>query len=160
MQTSRTRSRRDVRPGAAHPVGTPTSGLSPNTGPLAAAAWLAARELCPTEPRWFVELAFDTLADDSGEAATRFLLEIYSEEWGYMFRHAGQTSWIRVTDIPFVHGRDDHGLLDATPKLRDIGRLVRSLETRFRIELPRHQPLVRTSLPNAEPVIAEWAKSL
>jgi len=152
-----------VRPLVAptHPLGSP--GLSPHTGPLAAAAWLAARELSTRDPRWSVDIVLDAAPAATFEphdASTRFHIEIYSEEWGYSFRHQRRTSWIRVTDIPFVHGRDDHQLLIDTPKLREIGKLVRTLERRYRIALRQHPPLIRTSLPNAEAVIRGWATDL
>src|SRR5688572_1964560 len=99
--------------------------MSPNTGPLASAAWLLARELFPRDPRWFVELEFVAGED------TRLVIEIYAEEWGFAFHHAGRVSWIRVTDIAFVHGRDEHELLADTPTLRDIGRLIARLERRY-----------------------------
>lgn len=159
---ARTKTRHPLRPTmtAVHPIGTP-SGLSPNTGPLATAAWLVARSLLPREPRWFVELTFEACPDAfDEEPPTSFRLEIYAEEWGYAFRHRGSTSWIRVTDIPFVHGSDDHGLLSQTPTLRDIGRFIRALEARYGIELLRHAPMVRTSLAGAETAIADWARSL
>lgn len=142
------------------PIGTP-SGLSPHTGPLASAAWLVARGLSPREPRWYVAIVLDTAVEASAEldmtTATRFQLEIFAEEWGFMFCHAGQTSWIRVTDIPFVHGRDDHALLAQTPPLREINMLVRRLEERHDIAFGR-DPLVRTSLLGAESAIADWAR--
>jgi len=163
MQRPRTRSRRNMRPlvpEVRHPIGTPP-GLSPNTGPLASAAWLLACGLTPGEPRWYVAIVLDTAGGSRGEldtaAATRFQLEIFAEEWGFMFCHAGQMSWIRVTDIPFVHGKDDHGLLGHTPPLGDIATLIRTLEERHDIAFGR-DPLVRTSLLGAEAVIADWAR--
>src|SRR4051794_31932290 len=98
-----------------HPIPTP-NGVSPNTGPLASAAWLVARGLQPKEARWFVEieLASDTGISEGTEQA-RLLLEVYAEEWGYRFQRGERVSWIRVTDVPFVHGRDDHELLQKTP---------------------------------------------
>jgi hypothetical protein len=148
-----------------HPIGTPQQGMSPNTGPLASAAWLLARNLRPHEPRWYAEVALDinrhaTLDEVDQVDATRFHLQIYSEEWGYMFTHLGRTSWIRVTDIAFVHGRDDYELLRTTPSLREIGTLVRSLEHRFAVTLPRDRPLVRTSLVAAERALREWVVTL
>ncbi len=77
-----------------------------------------------------------------------------------MFAHDGLVSWIRVTDIRFVHGRDDHMLLAETPTLREIGRLMRSLEQRHQVHLPRETATVRTSLPDADSRLREWATSL
>jgi hypothetical protein len=128
-------------------------GLSPNTGPLASAAWLVARGLFPREPRWFVEL--ELVADED----TRLVIEIYAEEWGFAFHHADRVSWIRITDIAFVHGRDEHGLLVEAPTLRDIGRLITRLERRYGIELAR-TPTIKTSLVDADATIRDWAATL
>jgi hypothetical protein len=126
-----------------------------NTGPLAAAAWLAELGLTPSEKRWFVELDVGT-----GPRSTRFQLDIYAEEWGYRFHHDGRRSWIRVTDIPFVHGADDHELLAVTPPLRNIGRVMRDLEARYEIELPRDDVSVRTNVDGAESIVRAWARML
>jgi hypothetical protein len=140
-------------PSDRHPIGTPR-GTSPNTGPLAAAAWLLARGLFPRDPRWFVEVELVAGED------TRFVIEVYTEEWGIAFHHAGRVSWIRVTDIPFVHGRDEHDLLGEVPTLRDIGSLVSTLERRYGIRFPR-DPMIRTSLSDgAESNIRHWARTL
>jgi hypothetical protein len=136
-----------------------------NTGPLASAAWLVGRDLFPKEPRWFVEVSLD-----AGEApassvfdertASRFHIEIYSEEWGFQFCQAGRMSWIRVTDVPFVHGRDEHDLLREVPPLKDIGALIRTLEQRHAITLSREHALIRTSIQDAEETISRWVRSL
>ncbi|HZO16302.1 MAG TPA: hypothetical protein VFB62_23675, partial [Polyangiaceae bacterium] len=140
-------------------------GLSPHTGPLASAAWLLARELHTHAPRWSVTVAFDmaegaiaTELDLAG--ASRFQIEIFAEEWGFRFCHQGRVSWIRVTDIAFVHGRDDHELLRQTPALRDIGKLLRALECRHDLVFRRDRALIATTLPGAEPAIMEWSTSL
>jgi hypothetical protein len=146
----------DQANGRVHPIGTPATGLSANTGPLATSSWLVARALLPGDPRWFVELVFEI----AGEATTVFQLEIYAEEWGYQFHHDGKASWIRVTDIPFVHGQDEHALLRETPKLHDIGRLFRTLDTRFGLGLSGCIPTVRTNIRGAEPIVLEWVRSL
>ena len=155
---------RQPRPGGAHPIGTPNQGLSPNTGPLASARWLVARDLFPKEPKWFVEVMLrtaDAIADllDEG-TASQARIEIYAEEWGFAFRHAGKLSWIRVTDVPFVHGRDEHELLGEIPPLADLGALVRVLEDRHGLRFDRAAPWIRTSLVGAEPTIREWIASL
>lgn len=135
-----------------HPIGTPR-GLSANTGPIASAAWLTARDLYPKEPKWH---AVTTLV--AGD--TRFQLEIFAEEWGFRFEHAGRESWIRVTDVPFVHGRDDHALLRTTPSLKHIGKLVRALETTHRLRFDRSAPSIETTIPDGERVIRTWIASL
>ena len=147
----------------AHPIGTP-QGLSPNTGPLASAAWLVARNLTSPEPRWYAHVLLDADPQATFEVdetvGTRFQLEIYAEEWGFVFSHQQRVSWIRVTDIAFVHGRDDHQLLADAPPLREIGAYLRALERRYAIAFPRHALHVRTSLPGSEHVIRAWAREL
>jgi hypothetical protein len=155
------RSRRSTRQppiGSTHPIPTPRT-LSPNTGPLAAASWLIARGLVPTEQRWFVEVTL-TAADSLPENPTLLRIEIYSEEWGFAFHHDGKVSWIRVTDLPFVHGRDDHELLRDTPALKDLSRLVRTLEKRFGLRFGRTSPEIRSDIADAEPRVRRWASTL
>lgn len=91
---------------------------------------------------------------------TRLRIEIYSEEWGFQFCHQGRGSWIRITDIPFVHGRDDFQLLALAPALKDLRMLVRRVERDHEIQLNRERAYVRTNLPNAEPSIREWIRTL
>jgi hypothetical protein len=133
--------------------------VSPNTGPLAAASWLIARGLLPSEPRWFVEITL-TAAGSVPENATQLRIEIYSEEWGFMFQHDGKVSWIRVTDLPFVHGRDDHALLADTPALKDLSRFVRNLEKRYSCRFARTSPEIRSSIAGAEPAVQRWVDGL
>jgi hypothetical protein len=140
-----------------HPIGTPNKGISPNTGPLASAAWLVTRGLSSQEPRWYVEVTIGTAgASLDVESVTLLRLELYSEEWGFWFRHDDKISWIRVTDVPFVHGRDDHALLGETPPLKHLGRIVRVLENRFAVRFDVERASIRTSLFGAEPAIREW----
>jgi hypothetical protein len=136
-----------------HPIGTPTRALSPNTGPLAAAAWLVARGLLPTSQRWHVEI---TLPADVGS----FRLEVYAEEWGFHVAIADRASWIRVTDLPFVHGRDDHHLLDAVPPLKDIGKLIRTLEQQHAVKFDRTAAKIETSVADAEPAVRAWLATI
>lgn len=140
-----------------HRIGTPTTGVSTNTGPLATAAWLVARGLTPAPSRWDAEIllgASNHPPDD--DSPTLLRVELFSEEWGFSFRHDAKTSWIRVTDLPFVHGRDDHGLLAATPALRAFGSLVRTLEARFELRFAVEAAVVRSSLLGAESAIRTW----
>jgi hypothetical protein len=126
---------------------------------------LTERGLRAPSKTWDVEIGLDiatspaTIEFDE-QYATRFQLLIYAEEWGFRFTHAGQSSWIRVTDISFVHGRDDHRLLEHTPPLKRIGSLLRELEKRFGVNFQRGQAAVRTTLPSSEPAIREWIDSL
>ena len=136
-----------------------------NTGALAAAAWLNERELAPPPPRWYVEIALDVRdrpasfrLDDRKD--TLFRIDIYAEEWGFFFCHAGRASWIRVTDIAFVHGTDDFGLLRETPRLEQLGELLRELEGRHGLAFRRDLAAVRSDLPNADVAIRRWIATL
>jgi hypothetical protein len=137
-----------------------------NTGAAAAAQWVRDRGV-PVMPgqRWHIEIALDVSdtpasVDFDEKSATRFHLDIYSEEWGHYFCHAGRSSWIRVTDLAFVHGRDEHHLLGLTPSLRDIGQLVRHLEQKYAIRFRRDLALIRTNLASAEAKIRQWLAAL
>lgn len=135
-------------------------------GMLAARSWLTSCGLTSTGVlRWHAEILLDVVDQPAREEFddrfdTRFRIEIYAEEWGFFVCHAGQSSWIRVTDIPFVHGRDDFRLLGSTPSLRDLGGLIRSLERQHRIHFSRGNARVSTNLPAAEPSIRRWVESL
>ncbi len=158
MDESPARPRRTTRQPpltSAHPIGTPRCGLSTTTGALASAAWLADRGITPEDSRWSVEIELAVRGSD-----TRFVLEVYAEEWGCRFRHAGRTSWIRVTDIPFVHGQDEHALLARTPRLRDIAMLVRALERELDIRFDRDAAKIRTRIRDAEPALRAWVARL
>lgn len=146
-----------LSPAAAYPIGTPTNGVLSNTGPLATAAWLVERGLISSEARWYAEILLSTssLPPDE-ESPTLLRVELFSEEWGFAFRHAGKASWIRVTDVPFVHGRDDHNLLAVTPALRTFGALVRNIEARFDVRFAPDEAVIRSSLFGAEPAIRAW----
>jgi hypothetical protein len=141
------------------------SGLS-TLGSLASAAWLAARGgSAPTHERWHAEVALDVVqrrapSEFDEMTSSRFHLDIYLEEWGVFFCHAGQSSRIRVTDIAFVHGRDDFQLLGVTPQLKDIGWLLRHVEKRSGVKFAREHADVRTNVPGVEPAIRSWIASL
>lgn len=143
-----------------HPISTPRA-LSANTGPIASAAWLVERGLYPDDSRWHVEIALVPAgAPLAANRTTRFDLEIYSEEWGFKLDHDGRVSWIRVTDVPFVHGRDEHQLLRRTPPLKRIGTLLAELEQRYEIRFDRRAPTIRTTIADAAPVVARWIETL
>jgi hypothetical protein len=133
-----------------HPIPTP-AGV--NTGPLATAAWLVARGLFPKERNWFVEVVLTA-------PGARFEIEIYDTEWGFAFRHDDRVSWIRVTDIPFIHGRDEFALLDETHGLRSIGDVLRVVEQRYDLAFLREHATIRTNVENGEPAIREWLAKL
>jgi hypothetical protein len=118
-------------------------------GAEAADRWLMALGL-PMLPRWHVEIA--VLADGD----SRFDLDLYAEEWGFRFDHAGRVSWIRVTDVPFVHGRDDFRLLAKTPDLLGINALLCDLEVDHGIAFRRATASVRTNVPNADGIVRDW----
>jgi hypothetical protein len=90
---------------------------------------------------------------------TRFQLYIYSEEWGFRFAHGGRASWIRVTDIPFVHGADELKLLDATPPLKNLGAFVRALEAEHGLEFQRAHAAVSSTIPGAEAAVRKWLQT-
>lgn len=117
-------------------------------GAEAADHWLRALGL-PVEPRWFVETSIS--AGDS-----RFDLNVYEEEWGFAFHHAGRGSWIRVTDVPFVHGRDDYGLLARTPDLLAIHALLAELEQAHAITFRIDAANVRSNVRDADGVVRDW----
>jgi hypothetical protein len=135
-------------------------------GALDASSWLSARSVGANGVlRWHAEIALDVIDGPAPEefdehVASRFHIDIYAEEWGFYFCHGGHASWIRVTDIPFVHGRDDFAVLSATPSLEHIGSLLRELEARYAIRFQRDRALVRTNVPRAEPSIREWVMAL
>jgi hypothetical protein len=120
------------------------------TGAAASAAWLAARGL-QLAPHWYVEV---NLPSADGSAVLD--LNIYPEEWGFVFRHATRVSSIRVTDIPFVHGKDDFGLLAHTPPLEQIHDLLGRLEQRFDMTFQSARATVRTNLEKATASSRAW----
>lgn len=136
-------------------------------GATAASNWLSARGLNPPpgHTRWHAEISLDHIdaparLEFDEQRDSRFHIDIYSEEWGFFFCHEGRVSWIRITDIPFVHGRDDHSLLSLTPALENIGVLLRSLEKRHRLTFYRQHALVRTNVVAAETMIRNWLQQL
>lgn len=143
------------------------AGSSATTaGKLAAHTWIRARLLqAPPLSRWHVEMSLDVRdvpapleLDDVVD--TRFRIEVFSEEWGIFFCHQGQASWIRVTDIAFVHGRDDFNLLQLVPPLKDLSSLLQTVERKHAIRFRREHAHVRTNVPGAEAAAKQWLKSL
>ena len=153
-------------PSAARLFVIPAGPPSPPPGKLAAQAWARARALsAPTLTPWHVEISLDVhdgpaTHDVDLSRDTRFRLEIYSEEWGVFFCHGGRASWIRVTDIAFVHGRDDFGLLDIVPPLKDVHALLRTIEHQHDIAFRRDHALIRTNVPRAEAAVRAWVLAL
>ncbi len=137
-----------------------------STGATAASSWLRHRGVTPPAlTRWHIELALDArdapaAAEFDEATATRLHVDIYAEEWGLFFCHVGRASWVRVTDVPFVHGRDDWQLHGRLPVLEDVGKLVRELEAEHAIRFPRGHVLVRTNLPSAIPAVRRWVSAM
>jgi hypothetical protein len=139
-------------------VGTP--------GARASAAWLLGRNVVPPSPqRWHVQVLLavgdeEPSPDFDDSVASRFHIDIYSEEWGVYFCHAGRASWIRVTDVAFVHGRDDFQLIGAMPALEDVGALLRSVEHEHAIRFQRARAAIKTNLASIETKIRNWVSLL
>lgn len=114
-----------------------------------AASWLDALGLKPA-PRWHVEVSLDA------GASTKFHLNVYAEEWGFAFHHARRSSWIRVTDIPFVHGRDDFGLIAQVPELLSLGGFIVGLEHEHGFRLGRSNAAIRSNITGSAPVVRRW----
>jgi hypothetical protein len=134
-------------------------------GSRAATDWLTARKIPRPDSRWSVEIAMDVrdtpaVAKFDERRATRFHLDIYSEEWGFLFCHGGRLSRIRITDIAFIHGRDDHKLLPATPTLANVSWLVQIVEREHGVKFRRDLALIQTDLAQAEPAIRQWLLGL
>src|SRR5438477_6320181 len=135
-------------------------------GSIAASSWLSARGLPAVgRLRWHAEISLDVVdgpapAEFDDKVATRFHIDLYSEEWGFFFCHAGKASWIRVTDVPFVHGRDDYQLIKSAPALEHVGDLIRRLEAEHTIQFRRDQARISTNLSSAETTIRAWVRAL
>jgi hypothetical protein len=126
--------------------------LSKTVGALASGAWLEQRGLDASRvPHWYVEITIGTDSPD-----TRLEVNIYPEEWGFVFRRGQRVSSIRITDVAFVHGVDEHRLLAETPSLERICDLLATLERRHAMTFLRDRPSVRSNLVRATSVIRPW----
>ncbi len=140
--------------------------MSKTIGALAASAWLRTiGQTPPTMQRWNVEVLLGIAekrpsTDYDAQTETRFHISIYSEEWGVFVCHEGRASWIRVTDVPFVHVRDDFKLLPTFPPLRDVGGLLRRLEMQLGLRFAREHAAIHTNLPAIERDVRRWVASL
>jgi hypothetical protein len=163
MSRSRALSARDL--GRVDVVASGRSSSS-TYGALAADHWIRNFTATPpTTTRWHVEIALDVVTTRAPSewdetTSTRFHLDIYAEEWGFYVCHVGQSSWIRVTDVPFVHGRDDFKLLPWTPALSDIGRLLHHVEQTHSIRFQREHATIRTNVAGIEPSVRSWIATL
>ncbi len=130
------------------------------------AAWLVARGLYPPPGnRWHVKVMLDLsshpiAATHTRSIDTRFEITIEPDAWGYRFSHADRISTIHVTDTPTARDNDDHHLALATPPLKNLSKLLRSLEERFHVFFPRHHATVNTDISGGDPIIRAWVASL
>jgi hypothetical protein len=127
-------------------------------GARESAAWIENRGLDAVHtPNWYVEI---TLVAPDVTGDVQFELNIYPEEWGYVLRAGAHVSSIRITDVAFVHGRDDHKLLSHTPALAQIGELIALVETRRTVAFRRIQAEVRSNLVRATSVVRAWLNTI
>jgi hypothetical protein len=136
-------------------------------GVIEAHSWVESLGLHPPPGalRWHAEISLDVVdgparVEFDDRVDTRFHIDVYSEEWGFFFCHAGRVSWIRVTDIAFVHGRDDHQLLTESPSLEAMGDLMRRLEAKHAVRVNRPHAIIGTNITAAEPQLRRWLLSL
>jgi hypothetical protein len=134
-------------------INSPIHGSAPNTGALATAAWCLARGVFPQDNLWFVEVVL-------AAGTSRFTIEIYAAEWGFALHHDERTSWIRVTDIPFVHGRDDFELLPVASSLASMRGVLETVEAKHGIAFARDAAVVRTNIDSAQSAIRDWIATL
>jgi hypothetical protein len=126
-------------------------------GALASAAWLDEQDLGTSRvAHWYVEISLATPPPSDAQ----FDLNIYPEEWGFVLRRGSRVSSIRVTDEPFVHGRDDHKLLAETPELAKLGTLLAQIEARIGARFDRTRAYVRSNLQRATPTVRAWLTRL
>jgi len=142
----------------------PSAAAKPTgpSGAAEAAEWIAARGLSTAgKTRWNVNVYLDVVdapASEvySGATATRFHLDLYRDEWGFVFVHKGKTSHIRRTDAAFVSGDDGHKLLKQMPTLAEVGAFVRALEAKYNVAFKRQHASVRSNLAGAKATLGEW----
>jgi hypothetical protein len=112
--------------------------------------WLDERGLVPV-PHWFVEIEVAT-----DEPNVCIVVNIYPEEWGFVFRRGPHVSSIRITDVPFMHGADDDSLLPDVPRLERLDELLIKLERRFGVTFQRSAAVVHANLIRATAVVRAW----
>lgn len=121
-------------------------------GAAASAAWIEQHGLDASRtPHWYVEITIPT--DSPG---VQFEINIYPEEWGVIFRREHRVSSLRVTDIPFIHGLDEHRLLPDLPPLDRIDDLLALLERREGLAFHRARATVRSNLNRATSMVRAW----
>jgi hypothetical protein len=136
-------------------------------GAAEAAAWCAARAISTDDrARWNVNIALDVVDRPAAQVFasdtdTRFHLDIYRDEWGFVFVHRGKTSHVRRTaGDQFVNGADDHALLAKMPALAEVGAFVRALEAKHKIAFKRAHAHVRTNVSGGAAAIRAWLATL
>lgn len=118
------------------------SPLLTTLGAVESRGWLVARGLDTREHRgWYVEIQIYADVPNA-----RFEINLYPEEWGFLFRLRARMSWIRVTDLAFVHGADDLGILGRTPSLAQLATLLDALELEHALRFDGMRAMVRTNL--------------
>jgi hypothetical protein len=95
-----------------------------------------------------------------GDTATRFHLDVYTDEWGVMFIHGGKTSHVRKIGDLLDGSGDPHGLQRRLPALSEIATLVRALEAEHGIAFKRDHALVRTNLAGGKKLVGAWIATL
>jgi len=117
------------------------SPLLKTLGALASRAWIDRLGIAGPFDGWFVEIQ---LRADVPEV--RFELNVYPEEWGFVFRVGKKVSSIRITDVPFVHGVDELKLLQRTPTLDALPGFLASLQTAHAMQFDGARATVHTNL--------------
>ncbi len=130
-----------------------SSALVAHAGPnLATTQWIEQCGLATLNtPSWYVEVSISTARED-----TRCELNVYPDEWGVIFRRGIRVSSVRVTDVAFVHGRDDDNLLRVFPSLDRVRNLITLLEHRFDLAFDRAGSAVHSNLTRASAIIRGW----
>jgi hypothetical protein len=135
----------------AHPARTTMNRIT-TLGAAATAAWVRQHGLdVARTPHWYVEISVPTDSVD-----IRLEINLYPEEWGVVFRRGNRVSSVRVTDVPFVHGLDDHKLLSELPELARIDDLLAVLERRYDVAFHRTRVTVRSNLTRATAIVRSW----
>jgi hypothetical protein len=142
-----------------------THGKGPDAGAVAAVSWLVTLGLLVSaRTRWAVSIVLDVADEGAPESLadavdTKLHIAIASGEWGFYFCHHDRASWIRITDVPSIHQRDDFALLFKVPPLRELGKLVRWLEETYGIRFRRDRAVIRSTIEGSEPAIREWVRT-
>ena len=144
---------------------TPNRGIPVSLASMAVADWLRARGIVQPSSSWHIEIVLDVVDATPSQAwsattDTRFHLHLYASEWCLFFCHGGRTSWVRVTDRPYMHGRDDFGFVSNMPRLQDIGTFLASLEDCHGIVFQRAHARITTTLAGAESNLSAWVRSV